>query len=91
MTNTKINKTWSDIRKKFDFLAKEELKSNSKLKLLLKDCKSHFSQKNPWALDLEIVKSYSCISNPYIFNSVLELKGYKIFYNKKTRSVVFKK
>lgn len=61
-----------------------------RIKNLLGDIKCHFSRKKAWPLDYEIYLEMSKLSR-HVFNALLETKGYRLAYDKKSVSVVIKK
>lgn len=69
--------------------AKQKLKDPI-LRRKLADIKKHFKRENNWPLNYVIYQELLGFKSSSVYNKVLELSGYKIYYNKRRCSVVFK-
>jgi hypothetical protein len=88
-----MSKQIAELRKNFvsnmNKKAKDELKTNPKLKLMANDIKSHFKT-NSWDLSYDIYLAESGLKS-FVFNQFLLLLNMKIYFNKATGTVVFRK
>ena len=90
MGSIKINKLRQEVNKNLKQKAKNELKNNSKLKLIVSDIKHHFRKKDAWPLCYESYKEMTGFYSP-VFNQILLLLNMKIYFCNQRQSVVFKK
>lgn len=82
----KVNKT---LKVKYKKQAKAELKNNENVKNLMLDMRDHFKQKNTWPLNYHIYLEMSKLTNT-VFNNILELKGYVLYYDEDSSSMMIK-
>jgi len=90
MDNRKINKLRQEVNKILKQKAKEAIKNNSKLKLVILDIKHHFKQKDAWPISYSFYQENSGV-HELLFNQVLLLLNMKIYFCKTRQSIVFKK
>lgn len=79
-----------EFRKVYMVKAKQAMKTDPIIKLMLQDLRSHFKQVKPWTLNYTIMRDHYKL-NDILFNAVLELSGYKIKYSKERIGLVIYK
>lgn len=86
VVNTAVKNLNNNLRQK----AKKEIKTNEKLKILIKDIKDHFKKKGAWSLSYEMYQSMSGVHS-LVFIQVLLLNKMKIYFCNQRQSILFKK
>ena len=87
--NKQVKLLNKNLVKRMQDTAKKELKTNPKVKLIAQDIKHHFKT-HGWDLSYEVYQAEMNL-NSHVFNQVLLLLGMKIYFNKATGTVVFRK
>jgi hypothetical protein len=87
--NKQVNLLNKNFVKRMQDIAKKELKINQRVKLVARDIKHHF-RTNSWDLSYDIYLSESGLKS-FVFNQFLLLLNMKIYFNKATGTVVFRK
>lgn len=91
MSKNRISKMKANIYNTFTNIAKQELKTNAQLKLVIKDLRVHFRKNDAWRLDFRYYKQSSCVSIDTVFIRAIELSGFKVMYCKKSANFLIDK